>query len=198
MDMLPINSIVRCLPRRLIISICLGLFTLNSLAEERALGGDFTLTSHLNKPYSSIASRGKIIVLFFGFTHCPDVCPNTLSTVQTALNQMGDQAIQVQPLFISVDPKRDTPEVLKKYMEYFGNNFIGLTGKIEEIDKVVKQFHGFYSYEGNTSAGAYTVDHTSNLYVINQQGTVTNIIPYGLPPQAITAAVKKLLPDLPR
>lgn len=184
--------------RYLTILICLGLLAFSSLADEESVGGDFTLTSHLGKPYSSIDSRGKIILLFFGFTHCPGVCPDTLSAIQTALNQLGDKASQVQPLFISVDPKRDTLEVLKRYMEYFGINFIGLTGKIEEIEKVIKQFSGSYSHQRNAASGNYTVDHTSNLYVINQQGTVASIIPYGLPPQTIIATVKKLLPDSTR
>ncbi len=180
--------------------ICIDLWAVASLhAKEDTsstnLGGDFTLTSHLNQPYSLQDSEGKVVLLFFGFTHCPDVCPNTLSTVKTVLHQLGDRSKFVQPLLISVDPKRDSPEILEKYLKYFGNDFIGLTGTIEEIDKVIKQFQGFYSYEGNTTSGNYTVDHTSNLYIINTQGVVTNIVPYGLPPHFITENIEKLLPD---
>ena len=164
-------------------------------ANEESIGGDFNLTTHQNEPYSLIDSRGKVVLLFFGFTHCPDVCPNTLSTVQTVLSQLETKAERVQPLLISVDPKRDKPEILKEYLKYFGNNFIGLTGTTEEIDKVIKKFRGFYSYEGNVKSNDYTVDHTSNLYIINTAGKVTNIIPYGIPPQAITEAVRKLLPE---
>jgi protein SCO1/2 len=115
--------------------------------------------------------------------------------VQTVLGQLGEKAEQVQPIFISVDPQRDTPEILKSYLKYFGNNYIGLTGTSEEIDKVVKQYQGFYSYEGDVSDGQYSVDHTSNLYIINTLGQVTNIIPYGLPPQAITKAINKILDE---
>ena len=129
--------------------ICIGLLTNCSIAKEEVVGGDFELTTHLNETYSLANSRGKVVLLFFGFTHCPDVCPNTLATVQTVLEQLGNQAKNVQPLLITVDPKRDKPEILKEYLKYFGNNFIGLTGTVEEIDKVVKQFRGFYSYEGN-------------------------------------------------
>ena len=166
-----------------------------SYAEDDAIGGDFELTTHMNEKYSSLDSRGKVILLFFGFTHCPDVCPNTLSTVQTVLAQLENHAMFVQPLLISVDPKRDKPEILKEYLKYFGNNFIGLTGTVEEIDKVIKQFRGFYKYEGNVNANNYTVDHTSSLYIINTEGQVTNIMPYGLPPQAITDVVRKLVPE---
>ena len=113
--------------------------------------------------------------------------------MQTVLAQLGERAKQVQPIFVTVDPKRDKPEILNNYLKYFSNNFIGLTGSSEEIDKVVKQFQGFYSYEGDVAIGQYTVDHTSNLYIINTVGEVTNIIPYGLPPEAITNSIKKLL-----
>jgi len=164
-----------------------------AIAEENKIGGEFSLTTHLNEPYSSSDSQGKILLVFFGFTHCPDVCPNTLSTIQTVLSQLGDQTEYVQPLFITVDPKRDTPEILSNYMKYFGNNFIGLTGTIDEVDNVVKQFQAFYSYAGNVEKGQYSVDHTSNLYVIDTNGVVTNIIPHGLPATFITEKIQKLL-----
>ena len=186
-----INSI-----RQLVLLLLIGLLPALTSSEESKIGGDFKLTSQLNEPYSSVDARGKVILLFFGFTHCPDICPNTLSAVQTALAQLNEDAKHVQPIFISVDPERDTPEILRNYLKYFGNNFIGLTGTSKEIDEVVKQFNGFYSYEGNVSEGHYSVDHTSNLYVIGTSGEVTNIIPYGLPPKVITEAVQKQLVEI--
>ena len=186
-----INSI-----RQLVLLLLIGLLPALTSSDESKIGGDFKLTSQLNEPYSSVDARGKVILLFFGFTHCPDICPNTLSAVQTALAQLNEDAKHVQPIFISVDPKRDTPEILRNYLKYFGNNFIGLTGTSKEIDEVVKQFNGFYSYEGNVTEGRYSVDHTSNLYVIGTSGEVTNIIPYGLPPKVITEAVQKQLVEI--
>jgi len=185
----------KSLPLKIVI-LCVGIFAFDAYSEEAKVGGEFKLTSQFNQPYSSTDAHGKVVMLFFGFTHCPDVCPNTLSTVQTVLGQLGDQAQFVQPIFISVDPGRDKPEILKNYMKYFGNNFIALTGTTEEIDKVVKQFQGFYSYDGNVTAGEYTVDHTSNLYIINTNGEVTNIIPYGLPSQAITSIIEDRLEEI--
>lgn len=173
----------------------MGLAPFVFAADENLVGGEFKLTTHLNQPYSSNEAKGKVVLVFFGFTHCPDVCPNTLSTIQTVLGQLGEQAHKVQPLFITVDPKRDTPETLSNYLKYFGNNFIGLTGTSEEIDNVIKQFRGFYSYEGNVTSGHYTVDHTSNLYIIDTNGEVTNIIPHGLPAKAITPIIEKLLAE---
>ncbi len=176
-----------------ILFICL----LPSLASSdgEIIGGDFELTSQFNKPYSMADARGKVVLLFFGFTHCPDVCPTTLSTIQTVLGQLGERAKQVQPIFVTVDPQRDKPEILKSYLQYFSNNYIGLTGTIEDIDKVVKQYQGFYSYMGNVSANQYMVDHTSNLYIINTMGEVTNVMQFGLPPQAITNVINKILDE---
>ena len=171
----------------------IGILPTVANSENTKIGGEFDLTSQYNRPYSSSNAHGKVVILFFGFTHCPDVCPNTLATVQTVLGQLGEKAEQVQPIFISVDPKRDTPKTLKSYLQYFSNDYIGLTGTSEEVDKVIKQYQGFYSYEGDINAGHYTVDHTSNLYILDTRGQVTNIIPYGLPPQAITKAIIKIL-----
>jgi protein SCO1/2 len=176
-----------------VIAFLISSYPITSFSEETTIGGDFELTSHYNEPYSLENARGKVVVLFFGFTLCPDVCPNTLSTIQTVLDQLGEKAKQIQPIFITVDPKRDTPEVLKNYLQYFNNDYIGLTGNIKSIDEVVKQFQGFYSYMGNVSEDQYMVDHTSNLYIINQDGKVTNVMQYGLPPQAITNVIEKLL-----
>ena len=175
--------------------ICIGFLVQGTAKDIETVGGDFSLTTHMNSTYSLSDSRGKVVLLFFGFTHCPDVCPMTLSTIQVILDQLGGQATQVQPLLITVDPKRDTPEILNNYLRWFGYNFIGLTGTTEEVNKVVTQYGGFYSYEGDTGSTAYNVDHTSNLYIIDTNGVVTNIMPFGLPPQAIVEFVKKLLSE---
>jgi len=180
----------------LIIVLALLLAPSLAIGENSTVGGEFELLSHANERYSSKQSHGKVVVLFFGFTHCPDVCPNTLGAVQTVLAQLGERSKLVQPVFISVDPKRDTPEILNHYLKYFDNNFIGLTGTTEEVDKVVEQFQGFYSYEGNVANGQYTVDHTSNLYIIDPHGDVANIIPYGLPHKVITQAIEKLIDEI--
>ena len=194
-DLINFHNMVKTV-RQFIFLLFIGLLPILANAEESKIGGDFELTSQLDERYSSVEARGKVILLFFGFTHCPDVCPNTLSAVQTVLGQLNEDAKYVQPIFISVDPQRDTPEILQNYLKYFGNNFIGLTGTSKEIDEVVKQFQGFYSYEGNVKKGHYSVDHTSNLYVISTKGEVTNIIPYGLPPNVIKEAVQKQLVEI--
>ena len=176
-----------------IITLIVSTYPIASFSEETIIGGDFELTSQFNEPYSLEDARGKVVLLFFGFTLCPDVCPNTLGTIQTVLDQLGEKAQQVQPIFITVYPKRDKPEVLKSYLQYFNNDYIGLTGTPNKIDEVVKKYQGFYSYMGDVSEDQYMVDHTSNLYIIDKQGKVTNVMQYGLPPQAITNVVNNIL-----
>ena len=165
-------------------------------AENRNLGGNFELTTHWNEPYTLSSSKGQVVLLFFGFTNCPDVCPNTLGTIKSVLTQLGKRASHVQPLFISVDPERDTPETLANYLEYFGNRFIGLTGSTKEIDTVVKQFGSFYYTRGkNFSEAPYSIDHTSNLYVIDTDGEVASILPYGTPRQVLLKNIETLIPS---
>ncbi|MEZ5593493.1 MAG: SCO family protein [Gammaproteobacteria bacterium] len=105
---------------------CILLLPICSNAE---LGGDFTLTDHNGQPYHLQQDQGKIILLSFGYTSCPDVCPLTLAVVTATLRQLGERAAQVRPLFISVDPQRDTPPLLKSYVEHFHPSIIGLTGE---------------------------------------------------------------------
>ena len=173
----------------LLLFICIA----NGSAKDSLLGGNFELTTHRNQPYTLASSKGQVVLLFFGFTNCPDVCPYTLSTIQSVLSQLGENALQVQPLFITVDPKRDTPEKLANYLQYFGSRFIGLTGSVMEIDTVVKQFGGFYSHDGDSSGTSYSVDHTSNLYVIDTEGKVASILPYGTPLQVILKNLETLM-----
>lgn len=161
--------------------------------EKSGIGGDFTLTSQQDKPYSLKDARGKVVLMFFGFTHCPDVCPNILGSIKAVLAELGDSADQVKPLFISVDPERDTPEVLSEYVKYFDPSVVGLTGTQDQIDAVVKQYRARYRLDKDNGSESYNVDHTSNLYVIDQQGKLVRIIPYGMPASEILNTVNKLI-----
>ena len=106
----------------------------------RQFGGDFTLTDQYGKPFSLHDARGKVVLIYFGFTSCADTCPVTLTKVAAALRELGDLAGRVQPLFISVDPERDTQAVLRRYMRYFHSSILGLTGRPEEIEAVARQY----------------------------------------------------------
>ncbi len=158
----------------------------------KPLGGDFTLTDHNGQEFSLVQLRGKVVLLFFGYTSCPDVCPKELADLAMVFSRLGDDADKVQGLFVSVDPERDTQEVLKQYVSYFSSNITGLSGSAEEIDLVTQQYHT--SYRLNKQQGQfYSVDHAANLYVIDLDGRLHTIVPYGFPAQHVLGIVNNLI-----
>ncbi len=165
-------------------------FNINSAL---AIGGDFELTSHKGEPFKLSDINGKVGVIFFGFTHCPDVCPNTLLEIQRLLANLGEDSEQVKVLFISVDPKRDTPEKLDSYVNYFNKNIIGLTGSTEEIAAVLDQYNGKVSFSGDTTSDTYNVEHNANLFLINKQGDIGSIILPRTPFAVLLQQVTKLI-----
>ena len=118
-------------------------------------------------------------VVFFGYTHCPDICPTTLSELAATMNLLGEKAKQVQVLFISVDPARDTPDLLAQYVPAFHPSFIGLTGSPEDIAKVAKQYQAFYKRHDAGQGKPYTMDHSAGSYVFDRQGHIRLNVPYG-------------------
>jgi len=114
--------------------------------------------------------RGKAVVLFFGFTHCPDVCPTTLADTAQALRALGPQADRVQVLFVTVDPERDTPQALASYVTAFDPRFIGLYGDADATRRVAKEFKIYYEKRAGTTPGSYSMDHSAQTYVIDPQG----------------------------
>lgn len=158
-----------------------------------ALGGDFTLTGDDRNPYSLSDSRGRVVVVAFGFTFCPDICPTALATIGTALNGLGDQAAQVDALFISLDPDRDTPEHLRDYTRFFHERLRGLTGDAETLRQVADQYHVRYAFVGKGQTERYTLDHSANLFVIDTQGKLLRIIPHGLPAKVLADSLRLAL-----
>ncbi len=181
--------------QHLLLTLILGTMLYQSaLAVSSEPGGDFTLTDHQGEAWSLLNARGKVVLLIFGYTSCPDVCPTSLLTVQQVLGMLGEQADSVQPLFVSVDPKRDTPDVLKDYLGYFHPSIIGLSGEPANLTDISQRYRTSYSYGGDTAAPSYAVNHSSSLYVIDTRGQLANIIPYGTPTDIIVDSVKRLLP----
>ena len=136
--------------------------------------------------------RGKVIVLFFGYSHCPDICPTTLLDMSKTLADLGRDASKVQSIFISVDHKRDTAKSLAQFTSFFDSRILGVTSDKENIDKITKLFKTNYALLDHESKN-YIVEHSSNIYVINQNLVVKRIIPNGLPYSEITKAVKNLV-----
>jgi len=155
-------------------------------------GGDFTLTDHNGQSFELKQLRGKVVLLFFGYTTCPDVCPRELADLAMVFNRLGKNADKVQGLFVTVDPERDTQDVLKDYVTYFSGNIIGLSGSVEAIDRVTSQYHA--NYHLNKQEGInYSVDHVANLYVIDPDGILKAVVPYGLPIQHVLNIVNSLI-----
>jgi protein SCO1/2 len=142
-------------------------------------GRDFVLTDHNGMKRSLADFRGKVVVIFFGFVHCADVCPATLMEIKHAVDQLGGDAKRVQVLFITVDPERDTPELLSKYVPAFDPGFIGLYGDPAATAKVAKDFKVFYQKVPGKSPGSYTVDHTAGSYVYDPQGRLRLFVRHG-------------------
>ena len=181
----------------LVIAAAIAVLTLRPQQAESAypgLGGDFTLTG-VNGPVALQDHRNEIVVMMFGFTYCPDVCPTGLANVAAALNHLeDDQLKQVQPMFISVDPDRDTPKRLDEYTRYFHPQIMGITGEKSKIDQVVGQYGAFYQKVPlPDSALKYSVDHSARVYVINKQGELANLMYHNSSPTELADAIKALL-----
>lgn len=163
----------------------------------KSIGGDFTLTDHNNELFTLEQLRGKLVILFFGYTYCPDICPSELTTMARLLKQLGDESDKVSALFVSVDPERDTPEKLKNYVPFFSPHLIGLTGSKKAINKVTKAYKvqsKIHSRKDNSDY--YLVDHSANLYVMNGQGKLIHLIPFGLPYEHILNVIKEEIKKL--
>lgn len=156
-------------------------------------GGDFVLNSY--RGAVDLADlRGKVVVLYFGYTWCPDVCPTSLGMLSVALEQLSpDEQEQVQVLFISVDPERDSLQHLKEYGEYFHSRILGVTGSHEELGRVAALYGAAYRHTDKKSETDYVVDHSADLYVIDRQGALDTTLRHGTQPQQILSALRSLL-----
>jgi len=153
-------------------------------------GADFgkhlALTDHNGRPVTLETFRGKLVVLFFGYTHCPDVCPTTLSDMAQALKLVPPAvAGKVQVLFVSVDPERDTPETLKAYVPYFHPAFLGLYGTPKEVAKAATEFKVAFRKHVEPGATGYLVDHSAGSYVLDEKGRLRLYLPFAHPPADI-------------
>jgi protein SCO1/2 len=160
------------------------------------LGGDFTLVSD-SGPVSLQDFRGKVVPIYFGFTHCPDVCITSLSSIAAGLKQLTtEERARVQPVFITIDPERDDPPRVGEYARYFDPGFIGLTGSLEQVSRVAKNHLViFEKVPLEDSEMGYTMDHSSIVYVVGKDGVIKSLIHHGESPEGIAEALREALAD---
>ncbi len=153
---------------------------------------DFTLTS-MNGDVSLSDYRGKLVLIYFGYTFCPDICPATLANVGQALREIGTKAEDVQLIMISLDPERDTPEKLAEYVAHFYPSFIGITGSDEKLAEITSLYGIFYEKHEGTAATGYLIDHTATLLVIDREGYLKLVFPFGVTTEEIADDLKYML-----
>jgi protein SCO1/2 len=164
-----------------------------SLIDPPAKAADFQLTDQDGQPFQLSQQQGKITLIFFGYTHCPDVCPVTLTKFKQIRSELGDRADQVKFLFISVDPERDTPEVLKAHLANYDPAIVGLTGSRSELEPVWKSYGVYQARAKDGSTENYAVDHTTRIYVLDNQGNWLLTYPYETEMQALLDDIQHLI-----
>lgn len=156
------------------------------------IGGPFRLTSHTGRAITDRDLKGKLSAVFFGFTHCPDVCPTTLFDLSELLKELGPDGDKITPVFITVDPERDTPNVLAEYLQAFDPRILGLSGSTAEVDVAVQAFKAYYR-KGAVSPGGYTVDHTAIVYLMNKDGRMASSLDSHEPRETRLAKLRLLI-----
>jgi cytochrome oxidase Cu insertion factor (SCO1/SenC/PrrC family) len=157
-----------------------------------AVGGPFTLIDQTGKPRSDSEFRGKLMVVYFGYTSCPDVCPTDLMAITQALDALGPAAEGVQPVFITIDPERDT-RVLADYVSAFHHSLVGLTGSPEEIRRIANSYKAFYAKVSDERSGEYSIDHTGVIYLMGRNGEYLGFMPPQTNPDRLTEVLRKYL-----
>ena len=159
-----------------------------------AFGKDFSLVDPDGKVRTLADFKGKVVVMFFGYTQCPDICPTTLTEMQQVMTLLGPQADKVQVLFVTVDPDRDTAAILKQYVPSFDSRFMGLRPADEAaLEKVTKDFKIYYKKVPGTSPGSYTMDHTAGSYAFDPEGRLRLYIKHAQGPETLAHDLKELL-----
>ncbi len=155
-------------------------------------GKEFNLTDHNGKARTLADFRGKVVTVFFGFTHCPDVCPTTLAEMAQVMKELGPDGDKVQVLFVTVDPERDTPRVLQQYVPSFNPSFLGLYGDLEATARTAKEFKVFFQKQP-VKDGSYSVDHGAGTFVLDREGRLRLFAQYGKGPAALVHDIRILL-----
>lgn len=174
--------------------LCLALLALPAAAAE--VTGRFRLQAHDGRMVTEASFVGTVRVMTFGYTFCPDICPTTLSTMASALDLLGPKAAQVTPLFITVDPRRDSAEHLNQYMAAFGPSFVGLTGTAEMVDEAARAFRARYAVQpplDPADPNVYFVDHSAGIYVMDRQGGLVAKLGHRADPEELAARLLEVI-----
>lgn len=155
-------------------------------------GKELNLTDHNGRPRTLADFRGKVVTVFFGFTHCPDACPTTLAEMAQVVKELGSDAGKVQVLFVTVDPERDTPQVLARYVPSFNPAFLGLYGDAEATARAAKEFKVYYQKRPAQGTG-YSVDHSAGTFILDREGRLRLFAQYGQGPAAMLHDIRLLL-----
>ena len=183
----------------LLVFLLLNLFTmkppLTAEQQNRALiGGPFTLVNHKGETVTDKTFVGRYQLIYFGYSFCPDVCPTELQNMITALGMIGDRAKQVVPIFITIDPERDTPAQLADYVSNFSPQLVGLTGTVQQVKGAINAFRVYArKVKDENSSAAYLMDHSSIIYLMDRQGRFLKHFSYGAKPEAIAASLRQLI-----
>jgi len=158
-----------------------------------SFGHDFRLTDHNGKPRTLEDFRGKVVVIFFGYTQCPDVCPTTLSDLAATLQKLGADANRVQVLFVTIDPERDTPELLSQYVPAFNPTFLGLYGDAAATAATAREFKVLYQKQPGSTPGNYSMDHSAGTFIFDPQGRLRLYVTHGQGPELYAHDIHELL-----
>ena len=158
-----------------------------------AFGHDFRLTDHNGKPRTLADFRGKVVVIFFGYTQCPDVCPTTLSDLAATLQKLGPDANRVQVLFVTIDPERDTAELLSQYVPAFNPTFLGLYGDAAATAATAREFKVLYQKQPGSTPGSYSMDHSAGTFIFDPQGRLRLYVTHGQGPELYAHDIHELL-----
>ena len=171
-----------------------GFFWLSTAGNGYSIGGPFTLENSAGKTVTAKDFRGRYMLVYFGYTYCPDVCPTTLNVVAAALDELGPRAKSLVPIFITVDPQRDTPQVMQRYTAAFSPDLIGLTGTPDQIAKVAKEYRVYYAkHVTGPGPNDYSMDHSSIIYLMDPDGKFIAPIGAEQSPADMAAHISKLM-----
>lgn len=159
-----------------------------------SVGGAFSLVDQAGRPVTEATWRGRWMLIYFGYTTCPDVCPTELQTMAAALESLGSQAAQVVPIFITVDPERDTPARLADYVKLFDDRLVGLTGTAQQIDTVARAYRVYYARVTSAQSTTYLMDHSSFVYLMGPDGALRAMFRPGTSAQELAGAIRARLP----